>query len=135
MKTIIYHAITTYHMLEFIVHNMYLKHENAILLMPQSLVNYYPNYKYLEENGLMTKVVIMPDIVTGKDEKDIVNRIDAFVKNNLPELEGEDVEVHLAGGQFMFSAYLISKNIPFVFYEEASGILSRVQKLQDNVKF
>lgn len=134
MKTIIYHAITTYHMLEFIVHNAYFKHEDAILLIPQSLANYYPNYKYLEENELMAKVVIMPDIVTGKDEEDVVEKIGAFVHNNLTELSVEGVEVHVAGGQFMFSAYLINKGIPFVFYEEASGILSRAEKLQDNVR-
>lgn len=134
MKTIIYHAITTYHMLEFIVHSVYNKNEQAILLLPQSLVNYYPGYQYLIDNNIMTKVIIMPDIVSGKDEADIVKRIDTFVKSNLVELIEDNVEIHLAGGQFMFSAYLINNNIPFVFYEEASGILSRNEKLQDNVK-
>lgn len=134
MRTIIYHAITTYHMLEFIVHNTYYKYEKSILIMPQSLVNFYPNYQYLEDNDLMTRVVVMPDIVNGKDENDIVNKIGIFVEKNLSELNDEDVEVHLAGGQYMFSAYLISKNIPFVFYEEAGGILSRIDKLKDNVK-
>lgn len=135
MKTILYHAITTYHLLEFIVHSMYFhKKDHTILLIPKSLANYYPNYTYLTENNIISEVIIMPDIVTGKSEDDIIEKIKCFVDSNMAHVFQNGIEIHLAGGQFMFSAYLIKNNIPFIFYEEASGILSRIEKLKENVK-
>ena len=38
MKTILYHAITTYHLLEFMVHNLYYHHEQAVLIAPWSIL-------------------------------------------------------------------------------------------------
>lgn len=133
MKTILYHAITTYHLLEFMVHNLYYHHEQAVLIVPQSLMNFYPDHSALVDLGIFTDVIVMPDIVSCRSEEDIVGTMDDFVREHMPYLFDEDVEIHLAGAQFYFSVYLIHQNIPFVFYEEASGILSRSAKLRDNV--
>lgn len=135
MKTIIYHAITTYHMLEFIVYSMYYhKEDNTILLIPKSLEIYYPNCEFLKQNNIIKNVVVMPDIVKGLNEDEVLQKYEDFVQNNLHEIFEPDAEIHVAGAQFLFSAYLISKNIQFIFYEEANGILSRCDKLRENVK-
>lgn len=126
---ILYHAFTTYHLLEFIVHKLNYENEDAILLYPEVLYNKFRQIDTLMESIFIKTVQIY---TSTRDGIKTITNYDALVKE-IGELE-DYTKIHIAGAQTAFAFWLVERNIPFYFWEEANGILSRPQILRDNDK-
>ena len=59
-KKYLYHAISSYQILAAIVHSIIKKRENAVLVLPDFIVNKYPNYNSLVEYGFFQEVYLFP---------------------------------------------------------------------------
>lgn len=134
---VLYHAITSYHLLEFITHKLfYNKNKYAILIIPEFLTENYPSYRIWEDNNVFNKIIVFPyrnlSKLTSKNK--ILQEISRFIKDNIDFSINEFEEIHVAGAQYYFTLYLIENNIPFFFYEEGSGLLSNNKVLSDIVK-
>lgn len=119
---ILYHVITTYHLLECIVHRLnYHSNEKAVLLFPDFGENKFPQYKKLDV--FFDDIVLFPyaDINHNKYQKDVVD----VVENRLPYSLYDFEKIYVAGAQFYFTYYLNTKSIRYYFFEEAGGNLSK----------
>ncbi len=129
---VVYHAITTYQLLECIEHRkVHEKDKSAILIIPFFFAEKYPNYKDLELYGFFDEVVIVPYHTMPKKSEEIIEAtIDLFEKNIGHYME-ECTDFYVAGYQYYFSLFLIHKNKRFSIFEEAAGALSRVDVLRE----
>ena len=121
---ILYHIITTYHLFEAMVHRMrYHKEDEAILVFPDFGAGKFPQYAKLKELGFFDNVYLFPyeNINHGNYEEDVVKAVNETIPYSLFDME----KIYVAGAQFYFSYYLIANNIPFYFFEEAGGNLTR----------
>ncbi len=130
---VIYHCITTYHLLEMIVHSvLYHQDDYTICMLPEFLYNRTVNLKYLEEKSVFSKVVCLRYRVVPHNDNYLMKMEDAF---NLLDIDLDDVsEIHVAGAQYYFSSLLINKQISFNFWEEAAGVISRPEPVENIVK-
>ncbi|MBO7218939.1 MAG: hypothetical protein J6V40_03075, partial [Clostridia bacterium] len=122
---ILYQIITTYHLLCALVHKeKFHKDEECVLIIPTFIVNKFPQY---QELGRFFNNIIVMDMtkkfVSGYPKKHIA-QAEKLLKDNKLNIK-DFVEIHSMGCQFHFGSYLVNKKIPFYFWEEAAGILSR----------
>ncbi len=125
---ILYHAITTYHLLFFIVHKLiYAKNEEAIIIYPQTLYDKYPQ---LETS--------LNFVFNGTHQIYNSSRSEVLSITNLPGFEKIicDIksfsDIYIAGAQNAFAFWLVENEIPFIFVEEACGRLSRPEVIMKN---
>lgn len=133
---VLYHAVSSYQLLEVMLHReIYHKKEKAILILPDFIIEKYPQYKKLEEDGFFTQVCLFPYMkIPHKDEKKITELTARAYDSAVPwKLDCFRI-LYVAGAHFYFSLLLIKEKIPFVFFEDAAGMLSRPEKLRDNLK-
>ncbi len=128
---VIYHCITTYHLLEFIVHAMIFgKNREKLLLVPEFLANRTPNFdklgQFFDEVKIFRYRIIPHNDLHIKKVKDVTNLLSLDYK--------KAEEIHVAGAQYYFSSLLIEENIPFYFWEESSGVLTKPEALRGIVK-
>lgn len=133
---ILYHAISSYQLLEVMLHRMTReKKERAILILPDFITKKYPQYKKLEDEDFFEKVYLFPylNIPHRKENeilKDVVNAYERIIPYRLDEFS----KIYVAGAHFYFSLLLIKENKKFIFFEDAAGMLSRADELYDNLK-
>lgn len=68
-KLVLYHAVSSYQLLEVMLHRMQVHLEDrAILLLPDFIVEKYPQYKKLRTMGFFHRVYLLPylHIPTGR---------------------------------------------------------------------
>lgn len=131
---VLYHAITTYHILEFILHRLiYHPNEKSICLLPEFMYERPGLAEQLVKSEFFTQVIQFRYRTIPHDKNLIFQKTDNFVKNLLPDISEFD-EINVAGAQYYFSNWLIHENIPFNFWEEASGRITKTEPVRYSVK-
>lgn len=135
---VLYHAISSYQLLEVILHRFdFHKKEKAILILPDFIVNKYPQYQELQNLGFFEEVYLFPYLLIPHNPKTIINDVVNAYLQIMPYDIHSFSKIYIAGAHFYFSLYLIENNIKFDFFEDAAGMLSRSDELYQNlsVKF
>ena len=133
---VLYHVISTYHLLNAITdrinnHNG----EKAVVLISTWLVE---SFKHYEQLSLFFEKIIIHNaafsINIGKQRFEATEKyfIDLFNQNGY-ELNDFDV-INVFGAHYSFGDFLVKKNIPFIFWEDGAGILSRPEILENVCK-
>ena len=121
---LLYHAISTYQILNCIVHRqVYNANEKSILLLPDFIVNKFPSYRDLETFELFDEIYLLPYDVQyeiGKIEGQIAVRYESTVPYKISDFR----KIYVAGVHFPFTIYLLENKVPFHYFEDASGLMS-----------
>lgn len=134
---IIYHGITTWHVLECWIHKLEkYKDESAVLILPDFILDKFPNIVEEFPKHIFKIIIVKYRKLNYKQktelfEKNLENIID---QSGINELLDDAREIYVAGAQYMFSHYLIKKNIKFNFIEEAPGRLTTSEVVEENLK-
>jgi len=119
---ILYHVISTYHLLNAMVHKATHK-EKATLVMSEWLPEKFSNINELED--FFDNVLVMDaNYAFLHKSKDT----DTYITSLLGDLDTYET-MYIWGSQFTLGYNCAQKNIPFVYCEEASGIYSRPEIL------
>lgn len=136
---ILYHAITNYHVLSCILHKIKYNAKKECIIYISSVNK---DKKLLENNlkksKLFKEVKIFKEFnfSTLKDgeKTDQLQVVSDFVANN-NSINFENIEeFNICGDQFSLGLYLIHHGIPYNYFEEACGILSQSEIVENNVK-
>ncbi len=133
---ILYHAISSYQLLEVMLHKISRnRKEKGILILPDFIIEKYPQYRKLESLKIFDEVYLFPYLqIPHRLEQEILKDVQKFYEVTIPYNIEEFKEIYVAGAHFYFSLYLINKNINFVFFEDAAGMLSRAEELYTNLR-
>ena len=128
-ESVLYHAVSSYQLLEVMLHRLIVHScERAVLLLPDFITEKYPQYKKL--GRFFDRVCLFPylHIPHGTEERilaDTPRHVQALFPAGLSAFS----RIYTAGAHFYFSLYLIQNRLPFVFFEDAAGMLSRADEL------
>lgn len=131
---ILYEVTTNFHLLCACSHRInYYKDENCVLLISKLLRNSLYNFSNLYNvfNYIIEydhTILFDNNGFYARENNDYIESIFENAKVNIHSIK----EINLLGAQFRFGAYLVEHNISFVFWEEATGLLSREKILRDN---
>lgn len=127
---VLYHAVSSYQLLEVMLHRLVMHPRNkAVLLLPDFIKAKYPQYRKLTHR-FFDRVYLFPYLhIPHKSEKQILTDTSCHVREIFPDGLSSFSNVYVAGAHFYFSLYLIHSRIPFVFFEDAAGMLSRPDEL------
>ena len=127
---VLYHAISSYQLLEVMLHRMaFHQREKAVLILPDFIVGKYPQYRKLASRHFFDEVYLFPYLhIPHRDEECILQDVIRFYREKIPYDISSFSEVYIAGAHFYFSLYLLYCRIPFAFFEDAAG-LSRPEEL------
>ena len=133
---VLYHAISSYQLLEVILHRIvYHKKDKAILILPDFIVKKYPQYKELERKKWFDEVYLFPYLkILHREEKEIIRDVQYYYNANIPYNIGSFFKIYVAGAHFYFSLFLIYNHISFCFFEDAAGMLSKSNDLYKFLK-
>ena len=108
-KLVLYHAVSSYQLLEVMLHRMQVHPEDrAILLLPDFIVEKYPRYKKLRTMGFFHRVYLLPYLhIPHGQEAEIVQAITRHCRRILPYPLPAFSRVYVAGAHFYFSLCLI----------------------------
>lgn len=125
-KMVLYHAISSYQLLEVMLHRyIYHKKEKAVLILPDFITEKYPQYHNLVKKKFFEEVYLFPYTkIPHTNEKEIFLLADAAYRELVPWDLKQFQKIYVAGAHFYFSLLLIYKKISFEFFEDAAGILS-----------
>lgn len=132
---VLYHAVSSYQLLEVMLHRMTVHpHAVAVLLLPDFITAKYPQYRKLVQKGFFNQVYLFPYLrIPHTDETQIQKDVSRFYEECVPWDLRSFQEIYVAGAHFYFSLLLISREIPFTFFEDAAGMLSRAEELYHNL--
>lgn len=126
---ILYQVISTYQLLNAIVHKTkYNSDKKCVLIISSWLTDKHQNYEELED--VFDKVIVMNAFMKIEDsyiEKNNDYCTSLLKKNGLNI--NDFSEIHAMGCHYNFGAFLASNNIPHYFWEDAAGLLSRPEIL------
>ncbi len=130
---VLYHAVSSYQLLEVMLHRMvYHPMEKAVLLLPDFIVGKYPQYRKLARRKFFDEVYLFPYLhIPHREEREILEDTARYYRQIVPHPVTAFQKVYVAGAHFYFSLYLIEQRVPFSFFEDAAGMLSRAQELYD----
>lgn len=124
---ILYHGITTYHLLKFVVHKLnYHPNEEAIILLPKFLLRKPSGLLKLKDTSIFKNVYFfswerecnIPNIT--KDR--VYKKIEEELKNAFQGLTINDFsEVNVARAAYLFGSWLVDNKVVFNWFEEADG--------------
>lgn len=126
---ILYQVISTYQLLNAIVHkSKYNSDKKCVLIISKWLTDKHPNYNELE--SFFNKVIVMDAVMTIDDtyierNTDYCTKLLSKNKCGLNDIS----EIHAMGCHYNFGAFLATNNIPHYFWEDAAGLLSRPEIL------
>ena len=126
-RPVLYHAVSSYQLLEVILHRRLVHPEQkAVLILPDFITEKYPQVNRLVSGGWFDDVRLFPYTqIPHREESFIIQDVTRFARLRLPCPIGDFSEIYMAGAHFYFSLYLIENRIPFTFFEDAAGLLSR----------
>ena len=130
-KLVLYHAVSSYQLLEVMLHRMiFHKKDRAVLILPDFIVSKYPQYKKLETEKFFHEVYLFPYLFIPHREEDLILKdVTQYYHQMIPYSITDFSNIYVAGAHFYFSLYLIKNQIPFFFFEDAAGIISRSKQL------
>lgn len=138
---ILYHASTMYHLLCCIVHKLaYHPNDDAELLMLEYIKpdksrkaflsrilesGFFTSAKYVPEQKFkLKKGIALDDNSSEKEIKTVIENISKAFESWFDEDITQFDEIYVASDQHSLGIYLTSKNIPYHYFEDASGMLS-----------
>lgn len=130
----LFHAVTLYHLLEMMSFRLACRPEAESVLV---IYSFFKNTlaKAEELENFFDQVVVLDDVRGYDSQGELAEKslryYDSVFSNPELSLDGFD-EIFVAGAQFTFGQYLASREIPFVFVEEAAGFLSTPEILANN---
>lgn len=130
LDKVLYHAVSSYQLLEVLLHRwMFHGEQGAALVLPDFIVEKYPQWQRLEGRGFFDQVALFPylRIPHGEEGQVTAQALSAYDALGLPPLEAFS-KVYVAGAQFYFSLCLVAKGLAFSFFEDAAGTLSYPQR-------
>ena len=132
---VLYHAVSSYQLLEVILHRMtYHSRERAVLILPDFITQKYPQYKKLVTRRLFNEVYLFPYLhILHREEQQILEDVKLCYEQIIPHPITDFSEIYVAGAHFYFSLYLIQNRMPFHFFEDAAGMLSRSNELYETL--
>lgn len=140
-RKILYHAISSYQILEVMLHRrVYHADDFCVLLLPDFIVEKYPQYKRLAagknaSKKLFDEVFLFPYLrIAHSGEAQIRRTTARFYETAVPHPIESFAKIYVAGAHFYFSLYLIEKGVSFSFFEDAAGMMSRPRVLRDALR-
>lgn len=131
---ILYHAITIYHLLECMVHRqLFQSKEKSILILPDFIVDKFPDYLKLKENGLFEEVFLFSYMKIPHCENGLEQRLEEVYMEDVGIPLDEFDNIYVAGVHFYFSILLAEKKRYFTAFEEAAGGVFQCAKLERNI--
>lgn len=132
-KKILFSPMSTYQLLEMMVYvSKYESESETVLFFADFLIQKFPQYEKLSRFFTVlvpyTNATIIRLTPAGTLSDEIPVSIDGLLQNNGYSITDFD-EIHVAACHWRFGAYLVAKQIPFFFWEDAAGILSRPEHL------
>lgn len=130
---ILYQVISGYHLLNAIVHKIkYNSDKKCLLMISEWICDIYPQINNLKE---FFDVIILFNAVLKVDKEanylqENTNYCRELLENNGIEIDNLS-EIHVYGAHYCFGAFLAFENIPFIFWEDSAGILSRKEILNN----
>lgn len=134
---IIYHVITTFHLLSCMIHkNYYHEKEAAVLIVPDFMQDKIEleRFQELVECKLFEKVIVFPYKKLGTRYEQIVENAKTSFNEVLGGIPLNEVKAYIYGAHFYFSIGLIENKIRYEVFEEASGAYTHQNILSDAVK-
>lgn len=123
----LFHAISTYQLLEMIVYKTHFhKDDKCVLMITDSLVDKFPRYKELSE--FFDDIIVYPIVAPPVKGANLAENCKIFFTNVFDSCGFSIQEfdtIYVGCAHYYFGIYLASYNIPFVFFEDGSGLASR----------
>ena len=134
-RRVLYHAVSSYQLLEAVLHRLrFHPHDPAVLLLPDFIAEKYPKYPRLAERGFFQEVRLFPYLrVPHRSEEEVFAEAAQACRKALPCPLTDFSRVYVAGAHFYFTLCLIQAGIPFTFFEDAAGMLTRAGELEENL--
>ena len=132
-KIYLYHAISSYQLLCAMTHARNNCKGKAILILPDFIVEKYPDYERLVELGFFSEVYLFPYLTIEHNVETVNEKVIDAYKRIIPYKIRRFDEIYVWGAHFYFSLYLIKYRKKFVFGEDASGMLQRSEELFSNL--
>ena len=128
---VLYHAVSSYQLLEVMLHRMVCHPDaRAVLLLPDFITEKYPQYQKLAKRRFFDEVYLFPYLkIFHTNEEQITRDVSHYFRALVPYELDFFQKIYIAGAHFYFTLYPIAKNIPFYFFEDAAGMLSRSHEL------
>lgn len=143
---ILYYALTVYHQLECVLHKLLFQPEEpAHLYLSSSILQEDGQMERLRESGLFDEVVLMDDApawkigskVKLKNQEALFPALDEITRlcygSLLLPIE-EYQELYICADHFPFGFALAYQNIPYHYFEEATGAHSRRSILLEEIR-
>lgn len=118
---ILYHAITSYHLLKFAVHKLrYHYFDDAVLLIPSSMV--HKPVQNSEEDSIFSKVIEFSWEKNNLSSKSIFEDIDHFLEHHLGKNYRQEItEYNIARAEYFFGSWAVENGIQFQWFEDGDG--------------
>lgn len=128
---VLYHAVSSYQLLEVMLHRLtYHPKKWAVLVLPDFIIKKYPQVQKLKSEHFFDDVILFPYLqIPHVSEKQVLRDVMTCYEQAVPYDIETFSEIYLAGAHFYFSLFLIQEQIPFSFFEDAAGMLSRWEEL------
>lgn len=128
---LLFHAVSTYQLLLLIEYKIkYHMKDEAVLLLPDSLIQKFPQYDKLRK--YFTDIFLY-EIRQPKSRNISIKEATREYFEAVFKMRGYNItdfdEIYVGCAHYYFGIYLASNDIPFVFFEDAAGMLSRPEVL------
>jgi len=124
---ILYHAVSSYQLLVLLLHKKkFYPDTPCVILISNWLVDKFPNYRELLAS-FQQILICNPHIVLSKGESfqsGTKKYYDEIFKTHGLSIEKFN-EIYVGGAHYSFGIYLTENKIPFIFLEDAAGMVSR----------
>ena len=132
---VLYHAVSSYQLLEVMLHRLqFHSRDRAVLLLPDFITRKYPQYRKLRTRGFFNEVYLFPYLhIPHGGEKQILQDTARGYQMTVPYAISSFSRIYVAGAHFYFSLYLLQNRIPFIFLEDAAGMLSHPERLNQGL--
>ncbi len=128
-EIVLYSVVTTYHLLEAIVHKLrYNEEKKSVLMISRWLASKYPWYENLQ---IFFEQVTVYNADYKYSER-MTEKLNLYYDSFFEQTEillGEFSEIHLFGAEHSFGAYIFSNQIENYFWEEGAGALSKKESM------
>lgn len=132
---ILYHAISTYQILEVALHRMkYHRGERAVLILPDFIVGKHKDYFNIVQLGIFDEVYLLPYLQIPHDKNYLGHNLEEICRHYIPYSMNEFREIYVAGVHFFFSLLLIKKKIDFIAFEDAAGMVGKGEKIYSELR-
>lgn len=129
---ILYQALSTYQILECILHRqVHCRGKKAVLILGSYITERMPWYRELESRGFFDRIFLFRFGGYKGGEKEILRQVEEEYNRTIPYAPEEFEKILIAGIHTYLQVWFISRKISFEMFEDGSGALSRPWILAD----